>query len=249
MPYKYRSKGTFGTSELDTRAAAQRARSAAYRERRRASVRSTSMRVQAATMGVPRGVSMEVKSFDVVTTGVAAIPAVGAVATAEPAVAFAGITEVNCVPQGATVANRIGNKIVLRSVHYRASISAAAAVQGEVRLMLVYDRQPNGAFPALTDVLLSQPAGAVNNYSSINIANKNRFLVIRDQFFNLDAAQSLIHHIDWFCKGRWETEFGANAGNIGDFRTGSILFIGYITNAIGGNIVLSNGNCRVRYYD
>nr|WAE43100.1 MAG: capsid protein [Cressdnaviricota sp.] len=190
----------------------------------------------------------EVKSFDCGVVG-GALVAYNAVAGAEPGAALAGLTEVNCIPQGATVANRIGNKVMQKSIHFRCSLVAASPTVGEARCMLVYDKQPNGAFPAFGDICLPQPGGAVVVYSPLNIANKSRFQVIRDQFFNFDVAQSLIHHVDWYCKGRWETEFGANAGNIGDFRTGAILFICMTTYATGAIQLVPNASSRVRYFD
>lgn len=190
--------------------------------------------------------SQEVKSFDSSVAG-GALPAIGAAVGAEPGVAFAGFTELNCIPQGATVANRIGNKVVCKSLHIKGTIyNNNTALLAVARLMVVYDKQPNGAFPAMADILVEQPAGAPLFYGSLNIANKSRFQVIRDGFYNLDSAQSNIHTFNLYCKGRWETEFGANAGTIGDFRTGAIYLIGIYANAI---VLLSNVACRVRYYD
>lgn len=190
----------------------------------------------------------EVKSFDV-TVGAAAIGAIGAVAGTEPAAAYTGLTEVNCIQQGATVANRIGNKVVIRSLHLKINIAAAAAVVSTVRVMCVYDKQPNGAFPAITDVLLDQPAGVATAMGGLNIANKSRFQVLRDQFVSVDAAQSLLIPLNMYMKGRWEVEFGANAGNIGDFRTGAVYVIIFSCYAAGGNPSVTQINCRTRYYD
>lgn len=190
----------------------------------------------------------EIKSFDCVNTGVAILPAPGAIASAEPGVAFAGITELNCIPQGATVANRIGNKVVIKSIHYRAHLNAAAGTVGVVRLMIVRDNQPNGAFPAATDILLNQPAGALTGYSGVNIANKSRFAVLRDGFYPIDQAQSLVHQVNLYIKGRFDTEFGGNAGTIADLRTGSLLLVCFLTMGLG-NITLSDGVTRIRYWD
>lgn len=188
----------------------------------------------------------EVKSFDCQWLG-GNMPLITAAAGAEPGAAFAGFTEINCIPQGATVANRIGNKVVIRSLHVKATIgNQVLATLAVARVAVIYDKQPNGAFPAVADIFLDQPAGLTNGYSSVNIANKSRFTMLRDQFFNLDAAQSQIHTINWYIKGRWEVEFGANAGNIGDFRTGAIyLFAIYV----GAVVNLNAGSARVRYFD
>lgn len=63
------------------------------------------------------GSSQEVKTFDVTVTAPAAnLPAVAAAAGGEPGAAFVGITEINDVQQGAALYNRVGAKIVIRSV-------------------------------------------------------------------------------------------------------------------------------------
>lgn len=200
-----------------------------------------------APMARPQTSLQEVKSFDCQILG-GALPQVATPpAGAEPGAVFAGITEVNCVPQGATVANRIGNKIVIRSIHLKGSIyNSVLANLAVARLAIIYDKQPNGAFPAFTDIFMEQPLGAAAFYGSLNIANKSRFMVLRDAFYNLDAAQSQIHTFNLYCKGRWETEFGANAGTIGDFRTGAIYLVGVYSSTV---VVLSQCSARVRYYD
>jgi len=192
----------------------------------------------------------EVKAFDVVITGIANTPLFAAVVPAEPGIAFTGITEVNNLIQGATVANRIGNKIMMKSVDLKLGFHALAAFTGVLRIMLVYDRQPNGAFATLTDMLLSQPLGAAQAFSGINIANKSRFQMIRDQYLPIDPGAGMAHVVHWYCKGRWETEYGASAGNIGDLRTGAMLVVAYIAITSGvGSVVLNNGQCRIRYFD
>jgi len=188
----------------------------------------------------------EVKSFDCQVVG-GNMPLIAAAAGAEPGAAWTGYTELNCVPQGATVANRIGNKIVIKSIHFKGTIANQVLANLAVaRVAIVYDKQPNGAFPAFTDMFIDQPAGAANTYSGLNIANKSRFQIVRDQFFNLDSAQSQIHTLNWYMKGRWEVEYGANAGNIGDFRTGSIYLLAVYVGAV---VNLATSSCRIRYYD
>jgi len=200
---------------------------------------------QAAPLAQRRG-NMEIKSFDSLVTG-GALPLIAAAVGAEPAAAFAGLSEFNCVPQGATVANRIGNKIVIKSIHIKGSlVNNNLANLAVARLAVIYDKQPNGAFPGIADILTDQPAGAASFYGGLNIANKSRFQVIRDGFYNLDAAQSQIHTFNIYAKGRWEVEFGANAGNIGDFRTGALYLVAFYANSV---VVLTTVACRIRYFD
>jgi len=189
----------------------------------------------------------EVKSFDGIVAG-GNLPSYNTPpAGAEPGLPFAGITHLNCIQQAATVSGRIGNKVVIRSLHFKGTIgNSTLASLGIIRFMLIYDRQPNGAFPTWADILTDQPAGTSGVYSSINIANKSRWQFIRDKFFNLDSAQAQVHTINWYCKGRWEVEYGASTGTVGDFRTGAIYLVGIVS---GTTATVSTCSCRVRYYD
>lgn len=230
-------------STLVAAAARQRARSTAYHTNRRAAAMAASLYRAPSTV--------EVKSFDVTVGNNSVLVNAGSVAGAEPAAAFTGLTEVNCVPQGATVANRIGNKITIRSIHGRFSIVQPTTTGFvHVRWLLVYDKQPNGAFPTMTDMLLDQPAGTGNALSSINIANKSRFLFLRDQFQNFDSAQQLTNVYNFHVKGRWETEYGSNTSTIGDIKTGAIYFIVILVNAFSAAATfMPAAQFRIRYYD
>lgn len=192
----------------------------------------------------------EVKCCDMVLAAAANLGLLAAVAGTEPAAAYTGLTEVNLIGQGATVAQRIGNKVVMKSIQCTVQLGViAAANSGSIRCMLVYDKQPNGAFPAITDVILDQPLGAATPLSGINIANKSRFQMIRDEYLALDSGMGLTKVLTWYCKGRWEVEFGANGGNIGDFRTGACYFICYYVTAIVAPPQIQYLHTRIRYFD
>lgn len=62
-----------------------------------------------------------------VTATAAGLPAVAAAATAEPGVAFVGITEINDVRQGAAFYNRVGAKITIRSVELTGEVVSTLA--------------------------------------------------------------------------------------------------------------------------
>lgn len=209
--------------------------------------------VSAGQRGAAASGKQEVKSFDtLVTPDAAGLPIFsGPPAFAEPGVAFAGYTCINEIQAGNAFYNRIGSKIVVKSIALHATLNALATTpQVCVRVALIYDRQPNGAAPAFTDMFAMYP-GAVNAFAGgINIQNKNRFLILRDQFFTLDTAQSLVKQICIYAKGRWEVSFGPSAGNIGDIFTGSLLLVAYHGTAVGvGAISMKDINTRVRYFD
>jgi len=180
-----------------------------------------------------------------------AIPQYSGVAGSEPsAAAFAGITWVNNPRQGATVDQRIGNKIVVKSITARFGIFCPTGLTGGIlRWGLVYDAQPNGAFPAIGELFLSNPGGGQAT-SGINIANKSRFSVIRDQWMVLDVSSELVHMVNCYAKGRWETEFGSATGTIGAIKTGAIyLFLWYIQSTGATPVTNPKPETRIRYYD
>jgi hypothetical protein len=198
-----------------------------------------------------RSSAVEVKSFDVSV----AAPAAGFVqsftlaAGAEPAAAFAGITELNDVRQGAAFYNRIGSKITMKSIMLDFDlVGTLATTQNLVRWALVYDRQPNAAFPAIADVFANN-TGVTGFYQGVNMVNRSRFQVIRDQTVQIDAGVGLTHHVHEYCKGRWDVEFKADAGTIGDISTGSLLLIIGYTNSTVSSTQLISMQTRVRYFD
>jgi len=91
----------------------------------------------------------------------------------------------NLMAQGAAETNRIGNRVKLTSVHVRARLilpaSAGAPIQDTVRVMVVLDRQANGAAPAVTDILQTADYRAFNNMN-----NKGRFQTLVDETCDLD---------------------------------------------------------------
>lgn len=139
-----------------------------------------------------------------------------------------GICPLNCIQQGATFYNRIGTKIKMRSAFVRFTVVANLATQAAgttVRAMLVYDRQPNGVYPAYTDILDVNDTGTPTMNASINMSNRSRFTVMRDESYTLDPAKQLSVCVKWFVPCALESEYGTSTGLIGDIRTGALLFV------------------------
>lgn len=120
LPYKKRPGVLFGALREETisqAGARHRARSAAYHARNRAMVPTTRdvVMVRPSTSGATS--RTEVKTFDChITVPAANLPIVTAAAGGEPTAAFVGITEINDVRAGSGFNNRIGAKIVVKSV-------------------------------------------------------------------------------------------------------------------------------------
>ena len=119
----------------------------------------------------------------------------------------------NSLPIGAALNNRVGRKITMRSIKVdilfqSPGTPASAASTGismsrgpifqmtPVRVLLVYDRQTNGAAVQVADVLASAGssgvggAAAVSVESSNNLNNRSRFLTLFDKTYTLNSVDT-----------------------------------------------------------
>lgn len=209
----------------------------------------------------PRGMAKpEIKSFDL-TPENSIMVGVGAVAGTEPAAFATGMTEINDIQAGNAFYQRIGTKINIRSIMMRFEVANSKLVSDStwatepalIRYMMIYDRQPNGAFPAITDVLQNNDAGVVTHGSSVNIANRDRFAVLLDRNCQLSDGESQTKWIsEYISCPNLQTQFRSSAATIGDITTGSLLFI--IFAIIQDGPAWDVGQCthcqfRIRYSD
>jgi len=105
-------------------------------------------------------------------------------------------------------------------------------------------------------LLLSSPtrllAGGVATLfnAGLNIANRSRFSIIRDDIRAMSFGSESIATYKTYAKGAWPVEYLASGGTIGDIATGAIHFIIASSNpgaALG--VAISNSSIRIRYYD
>lgn len=179
----------------------------------------------------------------------------------------------NGVQEGSSFYNRVGRKIMMRSLHLVGNITSsgnAAGVAEYLRLMVVYDRQPNGAAPAIADVLLDYDnAGTTTttSYSALNMNNADRFQVLADIRIDIpvNAAAGLADgiagvldytknevNVNRFVKLKnLETHYksSTNPAVIGDISSGALWLVtfGNVANATAGYVF--NFGARLRYHD
>lgn len=251
MPRNFRTRNTGGGTTTDRILRYNTAAAEARLRRIESTRQSAAVPMQISLPVAARGT--ELKTFDLKLnaptgiTGAGDLPAVDTMHFAEPGAAFTGMTCLNEVLQGANFNNRIGSKIRLASVNLRftpSMLSTAAGTVGLIRCMLVYDTQPNGIHPDITDIIAS--AGApVSFYSQQNIINMKRFKIIREEFFSLDVADHSGWCVQWYNKINYETDFIQTGTGIGDIAHGALYFIAFRARA-HSLLVLSQKFRRVR---
>lgn len=169
---------------------------------------------------------------------------------------------------GADYNARIGRKVTLKSLFIRgrigleniAQLQQGTATSGQqARLMIVVDNQPNGAAPAITDILnTAEPS------SHLNLNNRDRFRILVDREFSFDpffystvATQSFcmmnrtIYNIKLYKRLNQEMIFNAvNGGTIADIASGALYMV-WIGSVAAGTNTDANAivSTRVRYAD
>lgn len=216
---------------------------------------------------IGKGSMKEVNCKDQAFTPGASIPTclLASVAYIEPTVAGLGLatgyTCINTLSQGNSVSQRVGNKVVFTSIRVTGTISASDSQDitdtGPIRVVVVYDKQTNGAAPAITEILAnvsSDGSYSTTFNSGIKISNRKRFVVLRDQTFTFGGLGSddAIHCIDWFIKKKMETTYATTSTppTVANIMTGAIyLLVFYPANSFTHVPTVSDWNIRTRFMD
>nr|WAE42208.1 MAG: capsid protein [Cressdnaviricota sp.] len=177
----------------------------------------------------------------------------------------------NACVNGAAFYNRIGNEIQMKSLHLFGNLqltgNAAAPNQEYIRIMVVYDRQPNGSYPVVADVLTSYSiSGATSStsYDSLNPNNFDRFRVLADIRLAtpVDSSVALTiqtaaiidykgeYNINRFINLRGlSTKYKASAGAIGDIASGALLVFTLGNVVAGSESYSADLTARLRFID
>jgi len=101
--------------------------------------------------------------------------------------AASNIVLLNGVQTGAAFYNRVGSRVEMKNLHLRGYLyNAATSLTTNLRLLVIYDRQPTGGLPTISDILQSRDqtgATATTGDSEINLDNRDRFVILRDKQF------------------------------------------------------------------
>lgn len=169
-----------------------------------------------------------------------------------PAVDTTGsIVTLNGIARGDSISERIGRKVQMRSVHIRghmqSTTTTGTAQMG--RVLLVYDRQTNGAVPGITDVL-----DAIGSTSHRNLSTTMRFRVLMDRLYPLPDQTGDGEHlqlpVNEYMKINLPVHFNnGDAGTVADITTGGLYLITLGDNAAGVTAGTFAVKTRVRYTD
>lgn len=163
------------------------------------------------------------------------------------------VTLLNTVAQGAGTSQRIGKRIVLKSLQARGFVSnKAGSFYNDCAVLIVYDSKPIGTLPAVTDILNTASSASFNND-----ANAQRFRILKRLDFVLSGAPATTvgdgptDSADFFLnlKGAPTVFKLAGTGAIGDQEEGSLLLVTVGHVAAGATTAEANLGFRLRFVD
>lgn len=153
----------------------------------------------------------------------------------------------NGLVPGTGATTRVGRKVTLESIQFKGTVSMAATstLSGRCRMRVVYDKQSNGAAPAVVDIFEADSYASPNN-----ISNNERFVTLADKECEIGAQGPQIASLDFYKRLGMEENFNAGvAGTIADITSGAIYVLWGDDGRIGVAQPQFNGYFRVRYTD
>ena len=160
---------------------------------------------------------------------------------------------INTIPQGASVNERIGKKAVLTSLNLKGYLfNDALAVYNDIAVLIVYDRRPTGALPAVTDILDTAHSVSFNKDD-----NSSRFRIIR-RFEDMlvggssgTLTESTYKAFDHYIPLRSLPVVykSAGTGAIGDIEQGALYLVTVGNTAAGNTDATLYTGMRLRFKD
>lgn len=167
------------------------------------------------------------------------------------------ITHLDVVPQGTSVNDREGKAWQNTSLQIRGSaVANSAATVGTGAVYIVWDKQPNKALPAITDILDSANAGSFTKRE-----NALRFKIVRKLRYNFEGNQttagqqteSTMHDVDEYIRLPGEcvalTTAADTTGAIGNRISGALLAVTVGTVAAGTGAASFSVRYRLNFKD
>lgn len=163
------------------------------------------------------------------------------------------VTLLSDIAQGASVNQRVGKKTALKSLQVRGNlVVGTTSTICDTAVLIVYDRRPTGALPAITAILVSASASALNND-----ANSGRFKIIR-RWDNVLCGNSttpatgkeILDLNDFIDLKMRPCIFKAAAtGDIDDIEEGALYLVTVGNQAAGATAASANLAFRLRFVD
>lgn len=151
---------------------------------------------------------------------------------------FGGLAPI--LPQGSSAQQRIGNVITMYNLRFRAMLAANIAGCSVVRVMIVRDKQTNGAVPASPQVFFADSTAANSWYSGYNPTFVGpRFEVLMDKSKRLEITGGATDQgekavLQWRSRKPIRVTFNGNTPSYADIVKNGLILAAYTDVAVNG---------------
>jgi hypothetical protein len=159
------------------------------------------------------------------------------------------------IAQGASVNERVGKKILWKSLQLRGYVQGDnTTLSCKGTMIIVYDERPTGSLPAVTDILASNSSNSMNNdtnSSRFRILMRRDYAIVGNTATAGQGTNSSLQVVDEYIKLRGrECEFmAAGTGSLGDISRGAIYIVTTGNLAAGTNDANLYITARSRFVD
>uniref|UniRef100_UPI0040484F00 capsid/nuclear shuttle family protein n=1 Tax=Shewanella sp. TaxID=50422 RepID=UPI0040484F00 len=154
----------------------------------------------------------------------------------------------NGISQGDDYNERVGDKITMLTQRVHLFITPDAepvATRAGLRIVLIYDSQPNGAAPTGDTVFAADTV-----YRFANHGYRQRFTILKDQFINYDSqTTNIVKWVKWskkLTKNVSDVRYSGTGATVASIASGS-LYLGFCSTA--ADVVNLEGQTRLVYTD
>lgn len=157
----------------------------------------------------------------------------------------------NTMANSPALGGRLGNQVSTKSVYYQYVLNfGTGPVPNAIRHLLIWDKQPNGNTPTISDVLAANQTASNSDYITVpmNLSNRDRFVILADERTTLSPNGDQIRIITGFRKINQRTDFGPSTVQSVPI-TGALLLAFVSDETTLANEPTVYGTWRVRFID
>lgn len=154
------------------------------------------------------------------------------------------IYTLNSLGQGTTSVTRVGDSVKFQALHLNGYITQhASATNTIVRVWLIRFKEPRGSTINLSTDFWQN----VNVLSYIQTQKRDRYAILYDRTFHLQAGGASQVQIEKHVKLNAHTKYDGNAGTIADIQTNGYFLVALSNEATNTPVI--NACLRLRYTD
>ena len=160
------------------------------------------------------------------------------------------LTHMNQYPQGVASTQRIGDATTTTKIGLRVSITNLTTTKaGLYKIMIIYDKQPNGALPGLSDLFVG---AGTNPLDFSELDNRHRFKVLMTTGpFTMGATgnDNGTRCFEVYLDTKLSTSWNGSLSTIGATNSGSIILLLLSDNSLASETHLIDLQYRMRFDD